>query len=195
VALVVLAACGPKAPNLDSRGRTIVCLGDSITYGVGAEPGAPYPDLLARKLGVPVLNAGVPGDTAEEGLARVGAVLAQDPWLVIVELGGNDILRQVPPQRTETALRSILRRLLSAHVVPVLVELRVPFAARYGGIHEKLADELKVPLVKDALHDILLDPALKSDTIHPNAQGYEQLAAAVADEVEPLIQAHRKAVR
>jgi len=192
LAALVALACGPQAPNLDSPGRTIVCLGDSITAGVGAAPGAPYPDLLADRLGVPVINAGVPGDTAEDGLARVGDVLAADPWLVIVELGGNDVLRQVPPERTEAALRSILRRLLAARVVPVLVELRVPFAGRHGEIYERVGKEYKVPVVADTLHDILLDPALKSDTIHPNAQGYERLAKAVAAEVEPLIKARRR---
>jgi acyl-CoA hydrolase len=190
--LAGLTACGPQAPNLDSPGRTIVCLGDSITAGVSAEPGPPYPDLLAARLGTPVINAGVSGDTAEDGLARVDAVLAEDPWLVIVELGGNDFLRRVPPERTEAALRSILRRILSAHAVPVLVELDVPFGGRYAEIYEKLGDEFKVPVVEDALHDILTDPALKSDQIHPNAQGYEQLAEAVADEVKPLIKAHRR---
>lgn len=192
LALLVLLGCGPQAPNLDSPGRTIVCLGDSITAGVGAAPGPPYPDLLAAHLGTPVINAGVPGDTAEAGLARVDEALAADPWLVIVELGGNDFLQQVPPERTEAALRSILRRLLAAHVVPMLVELRVPFGARYGEIYGRLAKELKVPVVKDALHDILLDPALKSDTIHPNAQGYERLADAVVGAVRPLIKARRR---
>jgi acyl-CoA hydrolase len=187
-----LASCGPAAPNLDSPGKTIVCLGDSITAGVGAEPGPPYPDLLAARLGTPVINAGVPGDTAEDGLARVDAALAENPWLVIVELGGNDILRRVPPERTEAALRSVLQRLIAARTVPVLVELEVPFAGRYGEIYERLGKEFKVPVVKDTLHDILTDPALKSDQIHPNAEGYEQLAAAVADEVAPLIKAHRR---
>jgi acyl-CoA hydrolase len=192
LAALGLAGCGPQAPNLDSPGKTIVCLGDSITAGVGAEPGPPYPDLLAARLGTPVINAGVSGDTAEDGLARVDSVLAEDPWLVIVELGGNDFLRRVPPERTEAALRSILRRILAARAVPVLVELDVPFGGRYAEIYEKLGDEYKVPVVEDALHDILTDPALKSDQIHPNAQGYEQLAEAVADEVKPLIKAHRK---
>jgi acyl-CoA hydrolase len=192
LAALGLAGCGPQAPNLDSPGKTIVCLGDSITAGVGAEPGPPYPDLLAARLGTPVINAGVSGDTAEDGLARVDSILAEDPWLVIVELGGNDFLRRVPPERTEAALRSILRRILSARAVPLLVELDVPFGGRYAEIYEKLGDEYKVPVVGDALHDILTDPALKSDQIHPNAQGYEQLAEAVADEVKPLIKAHRK---
>jgi len=187
-----LAGCGPKAPNLDSPGKTIVCLGDSITAGVGAAPGPAYPDLLAARLGKEVINAGVSGDTAEQGLARVDDVLADDPWLVIVELGGNDVLQQVPPERTEAALRSILQRLLDARVVPVLVELRVPFGGKYGEIYGRLAKDMKVPIVEDTLHDILLAPALKSDTIHPNAQGYERLATAIAHEVEPLIKARRR---
>jgi acyl-CoA hydrolase len=189
---LLAGGCRPDAPNLDSRGKTIVCLGDSITSGVGAAPGQPYPERLAARLGLPVINAGVPGDTAEDGLARVADALAQDPWLVIVELGGNDVLRRVPPERTEAALRQVLERLLAARVVPVLVELRVPFAARYGAIYEKLSDEYDVPLVEDALHDILLDPALKSDPIHPNGDGYERLAEAVADEVGPLLRERRR---
>ena len=93
--ILLLAACRSKVPNLDSPGKTIVCLGDSITAGVGSGPGQTYPELLAGKLGVDVINEGVSGDTAAQGLARMDQVLADDPWLVIVELGGNDILRDV----------------------------------------------------------------------------------------------------
>lgn len=189
----VLGACGPDAPNLDSPGRTIVCLGDSITAGVGAGEGEGYPDRLAARLGVDVINAGVPGDTAAEGLGRLDGVLAQNPWLVIIELGGNDLLRQVPIERTETAMRGILERLLSSRVVPVLVEIHGPFGGRYRDLFDRLADDYEVPLVEDALPDILADPRLKSDQIHPNAAGYARLAEAVAGEVEPLIEARREA--
>jgi acyl-CoA thioesterase-1 len=58
-----------------------------------------------------VVNAGVSGNTAADGLARVPDVLAQDPWLVIVELGGNDLLRQVPIEETEKSLRTVVERL------------------------------------------------------------------------------------
>lgn len=186
-----ITACGPDVPNLDSPGRTIVCLGDSITSGVGAAPGPPYPDLLASRLGVEVINAGVPGDTAEDGLARVDEALDADPWLVIVELGGNDILRRVPPERTEVALRQILDRLLAARVAPMLVEVDAPFAGRYADIYERLADDYDVPVVEDVLGDILRDASLKSDSIHPNARGHEELAEAIAGEVEPLLEARR----
>ena len=187
--LLLLSACGPDVPNLDSPGRTIVCLGDSITSGVGAEPGQPYPALLAAKLDREVINEGVPGDTAEDGLARVDQALAHDPWMVIVELGGNDILRQVPPARTEAALRQVLDRLLAARVVPVLVELEVPFAGRYSDVFDRIADDYDIPMVEDTLGEILVDPALKADPIHPNAQGHVELAEAIADVVEPIVEA------
>lgn len=190
--LLLLAACRPDAPNLDSPGRTIVCLGDSITAGVGSGPGEAYPNLLATKLGTQVINAGVSGDTAAGGLVRVDQVLAEDPWLVIVELGGNDILRQVPPEETERSLRGILDRLLAARVVPVLVEMDAPFGGRYREIYERLGDEYHVPVVEDAIGEILRDRSLKSDEIHPNARGQQVLAEAVADEIEPLIKARRK---
>lgn len=190
------AACGldvsgSDVPNLDSPGRTIVCLGDSITSGLGAPSGSAYPYLLASRLGVEVVNEGVRGDTAEEGLARVDDALDADPWLVIVELGGNDILQRVPPERTEAALRAILDRLIAARVVPMLVEVDAPFAGQYAEIYERLGDEYDVPVVEDVLGEILRDPALKSDSIHPNAQGHRELAEAVAEAVEPLLEARR----
>src|SRR5215203_2611109 len=191
--LLLLAACRPDVPNLDSPGRTIVCLGDSITAGVGSGPGEAYPELLAARLGTEVVNAGVSGETAAEGLARVDQVLAEDPWLVVVELGGNDLLRRVPPEQTEQSLRAILDRLVAARVVPVLVELDAPFGGRYLEIYERLGDEYGIPVVEDAIGEILRDRELKSDSIHPNAEGQKVLAEAIAEEIEPLIKARRKA--
>jgi acyl-CoA thioesterase I len=186
-------ACGPDVPNLDSPGRTIVVLGDSIASGVGAEAGEAYPDMLAARLGTEeVVNAGVSGNTTADGLARIDEVLAEDPWLVIVELGGNDFLRRVPPEQTERSLRGILDRLIAARVVPVLVELDAPFGGRYLEIYGRLGDEYQVPVVEDTLGEVLRDPSLKSDTIHPNAAGQKVLAEAVLEEIEPLIKARRK---
>lgn len=187
------AGCGPAVP-VDGPGTTLVAFGDSITSGVGAGPGDTYPETLARLLGTEVINHGVPGDTAEDGLARVDEVLAEDPWLVILELGGNDVLRRVPPERTEAALRGILDRLAAARVATVLVELEVPFGGAYADIYERVANDYDVLLVEDVLGEILTEPTLKADTIHPNAAGYERLAAAVAAEMAPLLKARRERV-
>lgn len=189
----VLAGCRRQAPNLDSSGTTVVCLGDSITAGVGTTPGHAYPALLAARLGREVLDAGVPGDTAAAGLARLPQVLAQDPWMVIVELGGNDILHQVPIADTEAALDEIVRRLLAARVLPVLVAVSGPFGGAHGEIYDRLADRYHVPVVEKVLRDILADPNLKSDEVHPNDAGHARLADAIAGVVEPLAaERHRR---
>ena len=189
---LLLLACRGTPPNLDSPGHAIVCLGDSITAGVGAAPEESYPARLAERLGRPVVNAGVSGDTAADGLARVPDVLAEDPWMVIVELGGNDLLRQVPIEETERSLRAVLEQLLAARVLPVLVEVRAPFGHRYPDLFARLHHDYKAPLVDGVLGDILTDPSLKSDGVHPNAAGYRKLAEAVAEKVEPLLRKRRR---
>jgi acyl-CoA thioesterase-1 len=190
--LILFGACGGNPPNLDSSGKTIVCLGDSITAGVGAAPEESYPARLAERLGRPVVNAGVSGDTAAEGLARVQDVLAEEPFMVIVELGGNDLLRQVPIEETERSLRAVVERLLAARVLPVLVEIRGPFGHRYSDLFARLHHDYRAPLVDDVLGEILTDPSLKSDEVHPNAAGYRKLADAVAEKIEPLLKKRRK---
>ena len=189
-AVPLLVACRDLPPNLDSRGTTIVCFGDSITAGVGADGAPTYPDLLAQRLDADVVNAGYPGATAADLLARLPEALAHDPWLVIVEAGGNDMLRRVPVGETEAAVRGLVQGVLAAGAVPMLVEIRAPFGG-LGDLFVRLGDEYDVPVVEDVLPEILLDRRLKSDEIHPNAAGYERLAAAVADEVEPLLEARR----
>ncbi len=190
--VLLLAGCRSKVPNLDSPGKTIVCLGDSITVGVGSGPGESYPERLAGKLGVDVINEGESGDTAAQGLARLDQVLADDPWMVIVELGGNDILHQVPAEQTERSLRQILAKLLAARTVPVLVEVDAPFGASYKGIYGRLGKEYHVPVVEDAIGKILRDRGLKSDTVHPNAEGQKVLADAIADEIGPILKARAR---
>lgn len=186
-------ACAPAVPNLDSPGGTIVCFGDSLTAGVGRGDGDGYPEALARRLGVAVVNAGVPGDTASQALGRLDRVLAADPWLVVVELGGNDILRRVPLETTEAALDAIVARLLDAGVVPLLIEVRGPFGGRYGRLFDRLESRHGVPVLRDVLPDLLLDRRYKSDAIHLNAAGYERLAEAVARRIEPWMRGRQAA--
>ncbi len=195
LALPLLAGCRREIPNLDSPGTTIIAFGDSITEGVGAAgPGTTYPEQLAERLGRPVINAGVAGDTTADALARIESVLAQDPWLVIVELGGNDLLRQVPIEQTEANLSGIVERLLAARAIPILVEIHGPFGGgRYSDLFERLGEKYNVPVLEDALPDILSERSLKSDEIHPNADGYAKLAAAVSKELAPILK--RRAAR
>jgi acyl-CoA thioesterase I len=182
--------CGPEVPNLHNPGRTIVCLGDSITAGVGAGPAESYPDLLAARFGVEVVNAGVPGDTAAQGLARLDGVLAEDPWLVVVQLAGNDLLRGVPASKTEESLEALVSRILARGALPLLVELDAPFGEPYRAIFDRLEERHPgVPIVRGVLGEVLRAPSRKADPIHPNAAGYRDLARAIGDEIEPLLTA------
>ncbi|MDR2782825.1 MAG: GDSL-type esterase/lipase family protein [Treponema sp.] len=108
---ICFAGCDNGAPN-NERGETLVCLGDSLTAGYGAStPGADdksksYPAYLEEKVTIPVINAGVSGDTTEGGLSRVRKdVLSQNPWIVIIELGANDLPHE---QGTEISLAKLI---------------------------------------------------------------------------------------
>ena len=101
IIVTLISACGgenfDKIRNIDSAGEAIICFGDSLTEGVGAVEGEDYPTVLSRLLALPVVNAGRRGNTTAQALQRLAnAVLDKNPRLVIILLGGNDFLRQLP---------------------------------------------------------------------------------------------------
>ena len=187
----LLVACGGDGPSQQALapGATVLALGDSITYGTGAGPGEGYPEKLAALTGLQVVNAGIPGDTAREALARIKAQLAEhQPALMILELGGNDFLRQRQANKVKEDLRSMIRSAREAGVEVLLVAVpRLSLARAQLGmledsvIYRELADEEGVSLFADELSAILSEDALRADRIHPNAAGYEQLARSLAD--------------
>ncbi|HEX2834676.1 MAG TPA: arylesterase [Thermoanaerobaculia bacterium] len=178
-----------RVKNRDSRGTTLIAFGDSLTAGYGAGEGEDFPSRLAALLHREVLNAGVSGDTTEMALARLeNDVLARDPKLVIVGLGGNDFLQSVPLATTEANLRSIVRRIQQRGAMVILLGYRFPsLQNNYGAMYERIADDEECLLVPDLLDGILSDSSLKSDEIHPNARGYAMLAERIAPSVNKLI--------
>ena len=179
----------PDVANLESNGSAIVAFGDSLTAGYGASEGEDYPSRVASRIGVEIVNAGVSGDTTDGALRRLDDdVLAENPRIVIVGLGGNDFLRGAPLSATESNLRKIIRRIQGAGAMVVLLGFRFPsLSADYDSMYERIAKEEKCLLIPDLLDGILSDPALKSDEIHPNARGYEVVAERVAGPLEKLI--------
>ena len=179
-----LPGCGPRAPilpRLDSDG-VILAFGDSLTFGTGAKPEESYPSVLARLISRKVVRSGVPGETAEQGFARLADVLDEsDPQLVIYCLGGNDLLRRADESAVKESLRKSLALIrergmsvvLMAPPRPAVFSDAPPF---YG----ELANELRIPLEAKILKTVLSDNKLKSDPIHPNAQGYAKIAEALA---------------
>ena len=180
----LLAACGERVPPLNALGSadTVLAFGDSLTYGTGAKPEESYPAVLERLIGRPVVRAGVPGEKTEGGLQRLGPALDEHlPKLVIVCLGGNDMLRKVDKAVTENNLRAILREIRSRGIDAVLIGVPQPaLVTSAPAFYEKLAKEFSIPYEAGIVTSVLYKPELKSDPIHPNAEGYRRIAEAVA---------------
>ena len=182
----LLAGCGRRRFRKLVAGDAILAVGDSLTAGFGAPKGADYPAQLAQILGRKVINGGVSGDTSAQALARLPALLAQKPKLVVVSIGGNDFLQRQPESGTRENIRKMVADIRATGVPAVLVAIpHFTTGALLGMVSEhplyaELADELDVPLLKGAWADILGDKDLKSDAVHANAAGYwlfaEQLA-------------------
>ena len=180
---LLLAACerAPVLPRLSPH-DVILAFGDSLTHGTGASADTAYPAVLAALTGHTVVNAGVPGETTAEGLRRLPGTLSEyKPRLVLLCLGGNDMLRHLPDAETENNLRLLVRAIRAAGAAPVLIA--VPQPRLFGGAppyYEKLSEELKVPLEREAFVEVLKDNRLKSDLVHANAAGYRVVAERLA---------------
>jgi len=168
-----------------TAGTNIIAFGDSLVEGHGATPGNDFVSLLSRRIGAPIINAGQGGDTTSAALARLDSdVLARDPRVVIVLLGGNDFLRRVPKEQTFANLATIAERIRSTGAAVVLVGVNVGlWRDPYGDEYENVARRTSAGLVPDILDDILGDQHLMTDSIHPNDRGYQ----IVADRVEPAL--------
>lgn len=179
-----------KVKNLESGATSIVAFGDSLTAGYGAASGEDYPSKLAARIGKPVENAGLSGETTEGALARIDAdVLSRSPRVVIVGLGGNDFLRGVPLATSEANLRSIVRRIQGRGAMVILLGFQFPsLKADYEEMYERVAADEGCLLVPDTLDGILNNPKLKSDEIHPNAAGYDLMAERIAGPCAKLLE-------
>lgn len=177
--------------NLESGGAATIAFGDSLTAGYGATEGEDYPSRLSVTTGITILNAGRNGDTTKSALERIESdVLTRDPRLVIIGLGGNDYLRKVPIETTEENLRTIIRRVQESGAAVILLGFRFPsLTTRYGPMYERVAEEEGALLIPDLLDGILSNPSLRSDTIHPNAAGYEIMAERIKGPLEALVDA------
>lgn len=198
-ALAMAAGCGTDydgIANLDSTGTNIICFGDSITYGHGASAGNDYPAQLSRMLGRPVLNAGKNGETTAGGLERLQkAVLARDPRIVVVGLGGNDFLSRTPKTQTARNLELIVQRCIrrGAMVVVVHSKFGILLSDPYLEEFRAIAERNGAVFVRDSLDGILGNPRRMSDPIHPNDEGYRLIAERVSEAVAPLIEAAERA--
>lgn len=169
---------GPRGQRL-APGAVILCLGDSLTAGVGAAAEASYPRQLAERSGHPVRDGGLSGDTAAGALQRLpGLMQAHTPALVLVSIGGNDFLRGLPIEQTEAALRGIVAAARATAQVALIAQPQpAALAAALGAlkdhpVYARVADDTGCALHEGGWAKVLSQPELRADPIHANAQGY-----------------------
>jgi acyl-CoA thioesterase I len=195
----VLAAASPVA----ARTIRLVVLGDSLTAGLGLPAGRAFPDRLQAALrskgwDVEVLNAGVSGDTAADGLQRYDWAVPADADALIVELGANDMLRGLKPEATKAALAAILDKAHAARLPTLIAGMRAApnlgaeYDRAFDAVYPALAKRYDVALYPFFLDGVAGDPKLnQADGIHPTAEGVE----AIVERIEPSVEGILKQVK
>jgi acyl-CoA thioesterase I len=201
-ALAALAVLSFAAGPAHCAPVKILALGTSLTQGYGLPPGTEFTAVLQEKLkaaGVDatIVNAGVSGDTSADGLSRLDWSLADNPKAAIVELGSNDALRGLAPERTEKNLAAILSKLKAAHVAVLLCGMRAPrnlgpeYAAQFDAIYPRLAKQYGVLFYPFMLEGVALNPKLnQADGIHPNPAGVRIIVDRILPDVLKLARSH-----
>jgi acyl-CoA thioesterase-1 len=194
VALLLAAACSqPKQAALPA-GTKVLALGDSLTAPHGVTPEQAWPALLGQRSGWIVINAGVSGDTSAAALQRLPALLDEhNPQLVLVTLGGNDMLRRLPQGQTIANLGQMLTLVKARGAKAALLATPKPSIAgavfnnlSAADFYKQIAKEHQVPLIEDALPEVLSNTDLKADQLHPNVAGHALLATKIFEALKNI---------
>jgi acyl-CoA thioesterase-1 len=201
---LVVAALALAVPLAGSAGAAdgpvrIVVLGDSLTAGLGLPANAAFPARLeqalrAKGIAVEISNAGVSGDTASGGLARLDWSVPEGTEAVIVELGANDTLRGIDPKVTRQALEEIVRRLRVRGIAVLLAGMRAApnlgpdYARDFEAIYSDLAARNDLLLYPFFLDGVATDAKLNQrDGLHPTAAGVDAIVARILPKAEELV--------
>jgi acyl-CoA thioesterase-1 len=199
VQALAFAAALAAASHAAARTIRLVALGDSLTAGLGLPPGEAFPvrlqaALRAKGWDVEVLNAGVSGDTAADGLQRYDWAVPADADALIVELGANDMLRGLKPEATRAALSAIVDKAQGAHLPTLIAGMRAApnlgaeYDRAFDAIYPALSKARHVALYPFFLDGVAGDPKLnQSDGLHPNAKGVEAIVEGILPSVEEIL--------
>jgi acyl-CoA thioesterase-1 len=190
-AVLLAVACGGSREATVPANSVVLVIGDSITAGHGVDADQAWPARLAQRTGWRVVAAGVDGDRSAGGRERLPALLDEHaPVLVIIELGGNDLLRGVTAAEIAGNLDAMVEavRARGARVALIAVPQPSAIGALTGlspaGLYRELARRRGIPLVEKALPSVLSDERLRLDPVHPNAAGHQALAERAVAELE-----------
>lgn len=189
--ILMLFTLKPKETPIHplNQNDSILAFGDSLTYGYNAKPNASYPAVLARLSGYRVINAGIPAETSAEGLRCLHKLLEDESIkLMILFFGGNDIMQRLPMEKLKANLKTMITMAKAKQIDVLLVS--VPNLNLFGfsplGLYDNLADEENIPLLSGMVADIISQPSLKSDQVHPNAKGYKIMGEQIYEKLKKV---------
>lgn len=192
ISLVSGIGCNKAKPS--DRSTPVIAFGDSLVAGVGTTSGGNFVSLLSQRLNVSILNSGRPGDTTGAALSRLQvSVLDRNPGIVIVLLGGNDLLQGIPIQTRLNNINSIVDQIRAKGAAVVLVGLGMGQIDPWEGALPGIATRTSSTLVPDILEGIFGVPALMFDSVHPNNAGHQIMADRIEPLLRPLVNALPKA--
>lgn len=178
---------------LDTETPVVVAFGDSLTAGTGSTKGNDYVSVLSKKINLPIINKGREGDTSNDALRRVGEVEKEKPDVVLVFLGGNDVLQKVSIDITFINLEKIISRLQKNGALIVLIGIRGGvFNDPYKDRFVDLASRYHVLYIPDKLLSIMAKNNYMADSVHPNDKGYEYLASHIHQSIKGLFSSESK---
>ena len=210
-----MACDSGKNKSASTKNLSLVCLGDSLTAGHGAViPGVDdksrsYPAFIQDKITIPVINAGVSGDTSAQGLARVNDVLSENPRIVIIELGANDLLQGVPITVTQNNLQEIIagiknegrkiyiakfytetiaREMIHTLRITAGYNEQTELIKQYDEMFNSLAISNNAELIENIWTGVW--GINMSDDIHPNENGYKIMAENYFKALKPYLEAN-----
>ena len=181
--------------------RTVIFFGDSLTAGYGVDPDEAYPALVQKKIaeaGLPwrVVNAGLSGETTSGGLRRLDWILKQRVDIFVLELGGNDGLRGIPPATTRANLEAMIKRIRERYpdVKVILAGMQMPtnmgpeHTREFAAVYPEVAEAHGAVLIPFLLEGVGGVASLNlPDGIHPTPQGHQIVADTVWDILRPLL--------
>lgn len=181
LSLLVVCGCGPREAALPSD-AVVLAFGDSITEGYGADASQSYPAVLETVLGCKVINEGASGEVSSQGVVRLPDLLRRHkPAVVVICYGGNDFLRGVPDDEVARNLQRMLDACRGAGAKAALLGVPKPgLFLRAVPLYAELAKRNGLPIDAKIISRVLSSSTLKSDLIHPNAEGYRRIAEAVS---------------
>ena len=169
-----------------SDDAVILAFGDSLTAGVGVSRDASYPSVLQEMTSLTVINAGVSGETTNQGLARLTAQLEDHaPELLVLLEGGNDMLRKKDISRMQRNLQQMVSLALENNTQVLLLAVPEPnLSASPPDAYNEIAATAGIPVMNDIVTELQFDRRYKSDPVHLNEAGYYRLAQAIFDKLE-----------